>query len=321
MNILQLFVGIDVAKFFLDVLVFEGSPKRFVNSEAGIAEMVLWLKEQAGEREIAIGLEATSTYHRSAMEALSLAGMQVHCYNPRQVRDLAKGLGILAKTDKVDAMVLARCVQLVASPHVARSEIAYALRDISRQIQYLTDQRSNLIKRGDVPGRSALALESDQRMMAALKAEIQGLDNAWLKLAAESPLHLERFRLLISVPRIGPKTARVIASELPEDLSPYSRKQLAAYFGLVPYDQQSGLSKAKGTIGHRGNAHGRKALFTVAALAMFRDPECLIFAQRLRDKGKHHLQIVAAVMHKLLRRAIAVLLRGTPWEERLTLTT
>lgn len=320
MNILQLFVGIDVAKFFLDVLVFEGLCRRFENSDSGIAEMVRWLNEQASGREIVAGLEATSTYHRSAMDALVGAGMQVHCYNPRQVRDLAKGLGLLVKTDKVDAMVLARCVQLVACPHVARSEAACALRDLSRQIQYLTDQRSNLVKRGDVPKRSALAVQSDRRMIQALKDEIRSLEKAWLKLVAESPLHLERFRLLISVPRIGAKTARVIASELPEDLGPYSRKQLAAYFGLVPYDRQSGLSKTKGTIGHRGNAHGRKSLFTVAALAMFRDPECIIFAQRLKDKGKHHLQIVAAVMHKLLRRAIAVLLRGTPWEERMPQT-
>ena len=319
MNSLQLFVGIDVAKFFLDVLIFDGLSRRFENTDSGIAEMVRWLKEQAGGREIVAGLEATSTYHRCVLGALDLAGVHTHCYNPRQVRDLAKGLRLLAKTDKVDAMVLARCVQIVGSPHVARSEQASALRDISRQIQYLTDQRSDLIKRGQVPNRSVLAAESDQRMIQALRSEIQQLEKAWLMLLEASPLLRERYRLLLSVPRIGPKTARVIASELPEDLGPYARKQLAAYFGLVPYDCQSGLRKNKGAIGHRGNAHGRKALFTVATLAMYSDPECLIFAQRLKDKGKHHLQIVVAVMHKLLRRAIAVLLRGTPWEERTTL--
>lgn len=313
MSTIQLFVGIDVAMLFLDVRLITGTSLRVANTQAGIAELIAWLLAQSGGREIVAGLEATSTYHLDVLRAMELAGVQAHCYNPRQVRDLAKGLGLLAKTDRVDAFVLARCVQLVGSPHVARSDVAYALRDLSRQIQYLTDQRSDLIKRGNVPNRAVLASASDQRMIQALRKEIQELEKDWLELLKSSSLHQERYGLLLSVPRIGAKTARVLVSELPEDLTPYARKQLAAYFGLVPYDCQSGQTRNKGSIGHRGNAHARKALFTVATLAMFRDLECLIFAQRLKAKGKHHLQIVVAVMHKLLRRAIAVLLRGTPW--------
>ena len=179
-----------------------------------------------------------------------------------------------------------------------------------------TETHHDLKKKKGEPGQSDLVAESIRRQLDALDAEIALLEAAWRELVETSPLHAERYRNLLTVPRIGPKSARAVASELPEDLSRYSRKQLAAYFGLVPYDDQSGDSRRRSRL-KCGNPHLRRPLFMAATLASYFDPECKAFADRLRAKGKHHLCVVCAVMHKLARRAIAVVLRNGPWRENM----
>jgi transposase len=304
------FVGIDVCKLYLDAFCEGLGKARFANDVEGLQSLLEWL----GDQNAVAGLEATGSYHCLAAETLAKAGLEVHVYNPRQIRDLAKGMGVLVKTDRVDAKVICACLKLVGSPFVARSETGKELRDVSRQIQYLIALRSDFKKKLQVPGLSLTVADSIKRQVRSLDAEIKELERKWKDLLEFSPLHKERFELLLSVPRIGIKTARVITSELPEDLSRYSRKQLAAYFGLVPYDRQSGDSVRRSVLLH-GNPRLRQPLFCCATLAAHSDPECYAFAQRLKGKGKHHLTIVCAVMHKLARRAISVLLRGTPWEE------
>lgn len=307
MNTVHRFAGIDVSKARLDAFSEELGPACFPNDDQGVALLIEWL----GTNSV-VGLEATGSYHCLAAEALAQAGIIVHLYNPRQIRDLAKGLGILAKTDRVDARVICSCLKLVASPFVPRSETGKELREVSRQIQFLIAMRSDFKKKLQAPGMGAIVTESLQRQIRSLDLEIRNLENQWEDRADRSPLHKERFELLLSVPRIGPKTARVITSELPEDLSRFSRKQLAAYFGLVPYDRQSGNSRTRSALLH-GNPRLRQPLFTCATLAAYVDVECREFAQRLKAKGKHHLTVICAVMHKLARRAIAVLLRNAPW--------
>lgn len=310
------FVGIDVSKLRLDVFADSLGDRSFPNSRKGIADLMAWL----GEGTITVGLEATNSYHVLASESLAQAGCSVHVYNPRQIRDLAKGLGISAKTDRVDARVIAQCVKLVESPLAARSEVGKDLRDISRHIQYLTKMRGDLKKKRATPGLCQTVVDAIEHQIASLSQALALLEAQWLERVKASPLHHQRYANLLTVPRIGPKSARVITSELPEDLSRFSRKQLAAYFGLVPYDRQSGTSKARSRLLY-GNAHLRQPLFSVATLAVHFDPECRAFAQTLRAKGKHHLTITCAVMHKLARRAIAVVLRNTPWEQEMRLST
>lgn len=316
MNTVHLFVGIDVSKSSLDVYAKELGSRRFKNSEQGLAELLDWLNS----KQVTVGLEATSTYHLLASETLAQAGHGVHVYNPRQIRDLAKGMGVLAKTDNVDAKVIAKCVRLVESPFALRSEAAKELRDLSRHIQFLVRSRADFRKKQAVPGLSASVVESIKASIKRITSEITGLEAKWLKLVRQSPLHAQRYQNLLTVPRIGLKSARVITSELPEDLSRITRKQLAAYFGLVPYDNQSGDFKGRSRLLF-GNAHLRQPLFSAATLASLRDPECLAFALTLKAKGKHYLTVVCAVMHKLARRAIAVVLRNTPWKTHDMMTT
>jgi transposase len=316
MHTVHRFVGVDVSKLSLDVFTESLGNRRFSNTLEGLAELMAWL----GEGNITVGFEATSSYHVLASEHMAQAGCSVHVYNPRQVRDLAKGLGLLAKTDRIDARVIAQCVRLVESPFAVRSKLAKELRDVSRHIQYLTKMRADLRKKQGVPGLSEVVVDSLVRQIASLTEELSLLEARWRELAKMSPLHQERYDNLLTVPRIGTKSARVIVSELPEDLSRFSRKQLAAYFGLVPYDRQSGNSRGRSQLLH-GNAHLRQPLFSVATLAAHLDPECRDFAQTLKAKGKHHLTVICAVMHKLARRAIAVAQRNTPWEENMLLST
>jgi transposase len=316
MNTVHLFAGIDVSKAALDAFEPSLGARRFENSPNGVAQLLAWL----GPNPATAGLEATGAHHELAAQALASAGHVVHVYNPRQIRNLAQGLGVLAKTDRVDARVIAQCLRLVESPYALRSELAKELRDISRHIQYLTRARSDFKKKLARPGLSASVLGSIQRSIETMSAEILVLESLWLSLMRQSELHSSRYDNLNTIPRIGPKSARVLVSELPENLGGTGRKQLAAYFGLVPYDRQSGNSKRRSRLMY-GNAHLRQPLFTAATMAMYRDPECIAFAQTLRAKGKHHLTIVCAVMHKLARRAIAVLLRNSPWRDLETSTT
>lgn len=312
MTTVHLFVGIDVCKRWLDAFAEPLGYRRFANSPEGVDELAAWI----GGSEASVGLEATGPHHVLAAERLAEAGCSVHVYNPRRVKQLAGGLGFLAKTDRVDARVVACCVAIVQSPFEARSEAGKRLRDLSRHIDHLTRTRADLKKKKGEPGQSDLVAESIRRQLDALDAEIALLEAAWRELVETSPLHAERYRNLLTVPRIGPKSARAVASELPEDLSRYSRKQLAAYFGLVPCDDQSGDSRRRSRL-KCGNPHLRRPLFMAATLASYFDPECKAFADRLRAKGKHHLCVVCAVMHKLARRAIAVVLRNGPWRENM----
>lgn len=316
MQTLHHFIGIDVSKRHLDVFVEGVGYRQFANTPEGVAELMLWV----GEGNHMVGLEATSTYHVVAATLLQQAKWRVNLYNPRQVRDLARGLGLSAKTDRIDAQVIARGLHVVEAPMPRRCEIAMELKGLSRHIQYLTKRRSDLKKKRAVPGLSQYEIDSLERNIDFHNQELKRVEEQWMQLLQCSAPHLERYKLLRSVPRIGHKSARVIVSELPEDLSPYNRKQLAAYFGLVPYDRQSGNSVKRSRIQY-GNANLRQPLFSVANLAAFRDPECKKFAETLKAKGKHHLTIVCAIMHKLARRAIAVLLRNSPWSPEMTPTT
>jgi transposase len=303
-------LGIDVSKYYLDVYL-GGKYKRFSNSASGIKELINWLREFEGA--VMAAVEATSSYHLGVCDALEEAGFEVHLFNPRQVRYLAKGLGFLSKTDKLDAQVLALCLEKVGSPWLRSSEAARSLKAISRQIQSLTDVRSTFKKQLQVC-LCPVVQASLKRCIADLSKELRELEKQWLEVLKASPIHTRRFALLKSVPRIGEKTARVICSELPEDLSRFGRKQLAAYFGLVPRENQSGTKTGRSHIGHTGNSYLRKALFMPASLAMYRDPVCRIQAMKMLAEGKHHLQAVAASMHRLARRSIAVLLQDQPWQ-------
>lgn len=256
----------------------EGKFKTVVlpNDETGHAALVGMAK---GAK---VAMEATGCYHVPLLRALEGVGVQAMLLNPKRARDLAKGLGLLSKTDKIDAKVLAQSVQMLGAvgPSISRSEAHDELRSISRLIQAYTEQRAEHKKRlatcSCEPAKASL-----QRQIAFLKEEIGALEKLWDKLVRQIPSELA-----LSVPFVGRKTARVLISELPEDLSGLSPKQVASYVGVVPRENASGKRLGRATIGHTGNSRLRRGLFMAATLAAFKDQETMSFYARLRAKGR-----------------------------------
>jgi transposase len=312
-------LGIDVSSLELWAAAVDESRKvvvrkRASNDEAGCHALADWIQSFSGRPFVVF--EATGVYHRLLAKVLANRGIAFRELNPRMARDLAKGLGILHKTDKADAAVLAQAaLMLKPDPSVPRSTLHLELRDVSRQILSLTEDRANVRKRLGMPSRADSARQSDRRMVEFFTREINSLERHWKELLKNAPVLLERYRLALTVPHIGHKTARAFVSELPEDLEPYSSKKLCAYSGPAPRDHASGRKNSGAWVPKTGNARLRKALHMISILAIGRDERFKNLYARLKAKGKHHNAAITAVQHKLVRNLIAVLKRKTIWSE------
>lgn len=265
-------VGIDVhqANLVCHSMIEGGqsSGRRFNNDEQGCSRLAAWIEELGAGYVL---MESTGSYHRLLASLLNERAIGYTILNGRQVRDFAKGIGILHKTDKVDAKVLARIgLTMRPDPTTPRSKLHMELRDISRQIERLKEQRANTKKRLKTPLRAQVAQESDRWLVSALSQEIKRLQRLWLKLLKSSDPLQARYQLALSVPGIGTETARVLVSELPEDLSPYATKQLVAYCGPAPRESSSGQRRPVSWVPRTGNAHLRKASHMPALLALSR---------------------------------------------------
>jgi len=316
MNILQSGLGIDVAANTLQcTLKSELAVKLKVrNVLSGFEQLLAWLKENCDISSLHVLLEASGNYHLGIAHFLEQAGIRVTVMNPRQARDLAKGLGLIAKTDSLDADALATAAQVnLVKGGPLRSELHRDLRDLSRQIQKFTNDKTRAKKRAGTPYRSEAAKASDLRMIAWLEEEIRELEKSWKKLLELLPLLKERYELALSVKGVGHNTARVLVSELPCDLNVWSPKQLAAYAGCAPMDNSSGTRKGHPKPAKTGNRHIRAATFMIGLLAATRDPQHSKTYQRLLSAGRHHFQAVRAVEHTIVRQTLAVMKRGTPW--------
>lgn len=316
-------LGIDVDKRELEAhLIERGGNRRtatFSNDEAGVAQLLSWLgKSKKGCRAI---LEATSRYHRCVERALLGAGVQTDLMNPRQARNLAKGLGVIDKDDRVDARCLARAAQVLeaSKDKKHRSTLAQDLRDESRAIAQLTRTATELKKslQGlDPASPAALLLKAT---CGSLKERIKQAELDWTERLNQEPEIYRRYTLARSVHSVGHKTARVVAVELPADLDQCNLRRASAYAGLVPRRHRSGDSELPDRI-CQGNAHLRTGLFMAATLSVYMHGQHKAFFHNLLMRGKAHLQAMVAVMHKILRTIVAVIKRNTPWTPQPTQT-
>lgn len=317
MSTLLAFLGIDVAMLSL-VACLRVSGKTyagtFPNTAQGHAELLSWALNNAGECTLRAGVEATGSYHKELVRYITDQGYSCLVLNPRQVRNLAKGLGISCKTDKADAEIIAQVLQV---PNVKcqaqRSKLHDDLRDISRQIQAFTDLCSDTKHRLHAPSRCKTAKASDAALVEFCKKQILKLEKAWIKLLDKHTILKEKYEHQLSLPRVGPKTARVTISELPENSSALTVKQIARYSGTTPCLNESGQRSQRAFISD-GNVHLRKAFFMPALSACTFDTDCKDLYARLRAKGRTHKLAVTAVMHKLIRRSAAVHIRHAGWE-------
>jgi transposase len=301
-------VGVDVAQGELVVALGpEAEPFAVANDAAGIAEILARVQPVTPNL---IVLEATGRLELPLATALAAAGLPVAIVNPRQVRDFAKATGRLAKTDALDARVLARFAEAVRPPvQVLPSEPARELRD-------LVSRRQQLIE--------MLTAERNRRHRAAaavrdhLDAHIRWLQDALKELDREldrrvraSSLWHAQTELLRSVPGVGRVTALTLTAELPA-LGQLRRQQIAALVGVAPLNRDSGTLRGRRTV-WGGRRTVRSALYMAALVGVRTNPILHAFYQRLREKGKAPKTVLVACMRKLLVILNAMVKHQTPW--------
>ncbi len=308
-------IGIDVAKSHLDVAdTRDARPWRVPNDEAGIAALVTDLLARMPQLVV---LEATGGHERAVTAALAAAAIPVAVVNPRQVRDFAKAMGQLAKSDALDARLLAVFAERVQPPvrplpDVVAQDLAALL---ARRRQVLEMRTAELNRRPSLTPRLRPALDAHVRWLSQQLAE---LDRELDQTLRDSPIWREKHDLLRSIPGIGPVVARTLLGDLPE-LGSLTRWEVAALAGVAPLNADSGTRQGKRrTWG--GRATVRAALYMAAVVASTHNPIIRPLYQRLLAQGKATKVALVACMRKLLTIANAMLRDGVPWDAQRAVT-
>jgi transposase len=304
-----LFVGIDVAKDALDVAVRPTDQSwRVANTAEGIAELVTTLAARA---PAGIVLEPSGGYEHDVAAALGIAGLPVAVVNARQVRDFAKATGQLAKTDRLDARILARFAEAVRpEPRPLPDAAAEELRSLLvryQQVVSMTTAEKNRLKTANRAVRSHIKAH-----IAWLESQRDELDAELRTRLKASPIWREKEDLLRSIKGIGPIASFTLLAALPE-LGRLTHKEIAALAGLAPLARDSGTLRGKRTI-WGGRAKVRRGLYMAAVAAARYNPVIRAFYQRLLARGKAKKLALTACMHKLLIICNAVLRTRTPWD-------
>jgi transposase len=303
--------GIDVAKEHLDVATYPAGPAlRVPNTPDGFATLIARL----GPVRLVV-LEATGGYEAPAVAALQVAGVPVAVVNPRQARDFARVIGRHAKTDRVDAAVLAEFAARIdptpaTAPDSARDELAAVLTR-RRQVLEMRVMESNRLRPGLPPGVRA-EIESH---IAWLDERIAGADRELAAAIRRTPAWRADDELLRSIPGIGPVASRTLVAELPE-LGRCPADQLAALVGLAPFAADSG-TRVGGRHIRGGRGTVRRALFLAALTAARMTGPLKDFADRLKARGKAAKVVLIAVARRLLGSANAVIRDRRPWQPEL----
>ena len=305
------FAGIDVAKLKLD-LALTGIQQvaTFTNDSAGIAQLVKLLL-QAPPKLIVV--EATGGLERPLLDALLEADLPVHLANPRQVRYYALALGILAKTDPIDAHVIERYAaqlspRLLQKRSENQNELA-ALVTCRRQLLHVRTEQTNRL--GATTSRSAR--KSIQAVLKVLEKQIDSMNRQIRKLIESDDDFKDIDSLLRSIPGIGNVASSTLICEMSE-LGTMDRQQAAALVGVAPFNRDSGRYKGKRTI-RGGRSSVRSVLYMAAVCAIRFNPVLSAFAQRLAKAGKLPKVIIVAAMRKLVCFINAMVRDGLRWEQ------
>ena len=302
------FVGIDVSKHQLDVAVRpRGETWTVAHDEAGLSALVARLRALA---PTLIVLEATGGLEVALAGALATATLPVAVVNPRQVRDFARSTGTLAKTDRLDAQLLAQFADTVRPeprplPDAQAQELTALLQRRRQLVEMLTAEKNRL----------ALA---SRRIRPQLQAHIEWLhkqiaqfDEDLRQLIRSSPLWREKDDLLRSAPGVGPVLATTLLAALPE-LGQLTRQQIAALVGVAPLNRDSGTLRGRRTV-WGGRAQVRAVLYMSTVVAVRHNPVLIAFYQRLRAAGKAPKLALTACMRKLLTILNAMLKHHSRW--------
>jgi len=306
-----LYVGIDVAQDKLDLARDDAGPvQTFTNDPAGIAQVIELFN---AAKPAVIVVEATGGLERRLLDALLEAELPTALVHPGRVRYFAKGLGILSKTDRIDARVLRRFGQL-AAPRLAekrgKNQVELqALVVCRRQLNVTRAQQYN--RRGATSNKAAL--RSVDAVIGALDKQIDSLDKQIRQLvdADDDFKHLDK--LLQSVPGVGPTLSATLLAELSE-LGQTDRRQIGALVGVAPFNRDSGKFAGKRAI--RGGRTAVRCVTYMATLAAMRfNPLIKAFAQRLKEAGKLNKVVIVACMRKLITLLNAMVRDGLTWQQ------
>ncbi|NRR34418.1 IS110 family transposase [Oxalobacteraceae bacterium] len=304
----DVYVGIDVSRSTLDMDIYPGSNvAQFPNDEGGHARLVKALSA-LGPRLIV--LEATGGLELAVVAAMATAKLRVVVVNPRQARDFAKALGILAKTDGVDAHVLARFAEAV-KPELRplKSADVMALEAIltrRRQLVEMLTAEQNRRLRATGP-----IMKDLDAHIAWLKQRLKGVDRDMNGAIKSSPVWQAKANLLLSVPGVGMVTTVTMLAELPE-LGTLNRREIAALAGICPYNHDSGGHRGKRAI-RGGRSTVRAALYMATLTATRHNPVIKNFYTKLVNEGKVKKVALTACMRKMLVTLNAIVSSQLPW--------
>lgn len=300
--------GIDVGKQRLDVAVHGlEDTAQAANGPTGIAELIDWLRAREVGR---VGLEASGGYERSVRQALEAAGFEVVVHQPLEVRLFARLKRRRAKNDRLDAQLIAAATAQVEAVRAARDPQLADLAERLTAYELVTDKAADL--------KTLLESIAAKDLAASLRAALRGLERTKAKLLADilgrlkaRPDLLHRYRLLLSLPGVGPVVAATLVVRMPE-LGSMRRGQAAALLGVAPFDRDSGQWQGRRFI-QGGRDRPRRMLYLAALAAKRCSPGLKAFADTLAVRGKPKKLVVIAVMRKLIEAANLVLSRGQPW--------
>lgn len=291
----EVFVGIDVSKEKLDVAVRpSGELMSFSNDEDGISVMVDFIKPFS---PLLIVFEATGGLETASVGMLAAKGLPVVVINPRQVRDFAKATGRLAKTDAIDAHVIARFGEAV------RPEVRPLKDEETKRLAALITRRRQIVEmitaeKNRLSRTTPWTFKDIKSHVAWLEKCLKKADKNLNDLLRKSPVWREKDDILQSTPGVGPVLSMTLLSNLPE-LGALNRKQIAALVGVAPLNRDSGSFRGKRMI-WGGRASIRSVLYMSVTCAIRFNPVIKKFYQRLRDAGKLHKVAMTACMRKLL---------------------
>lgn len=301
------FVGVDVSQDHLDVHVRPTAlQRRFANTAAGIAEFIAWIRPQAPAR---IVFESTGPYQKAAVGALLAEGLPAVVVNARQVRDFAKALNYLAKTDRIDAAVIAHFAAVATT--TVRPLEPQEIRDLRElydrrgQLVHMLAMEKNQRHSAAVAGAGAAVLRSIDQHIAYLEARIRQLEERMDQLVEGCATFRARDEILQTITGIGPQVSRTLLAYLPE-LGSTSRQRITALVGLAPFNDDSGNHSGPRHI-RGGRSKVRRGLYQAAVAAIRHCPRMKAVYAALKARGKASRVALVAVARKLLVLANAMI--------------
>lgn len=309
---MKTFVGIDVAKAHVDLFDTETQKhRRFENNSEGINRCTEYLASLAPQL---IVMESTGGYETSLAVALQTAKLPVAIINPRRARDFGRAVGRLAKTDRIDAMLLADYAANVIPPERPmrdrkgrRMKALVARRHQLLQMRTADYNRREHSRDKDIARSIEAVIKTFDRELAKIEQQLQTLVSA-------SPELNQRVQALISVPGIAETTATMLVTEVPE-LGQLNRRQIAALIGVAPVNRDSGSFRGKRMTGG-GRRNVRARLFMPTLVACHHNPVMKAFYQRLLEQGKSKMTALVAAMRKMLTILNTMLAKNESWNPK-----